>query len=91
MENTENVKLRGGHEFKLICREKGSLTGIEKVVSSCDTSLNLISTCGNLLISGEKLKIIKFNASDGTLDFEGSVQSVKYSGAKQPLFKRIFK
>ena len=91
MENTENVKLRSGHELKLYCREKGSLTGIEKVVSSCDTSLNLISTCGNLLLAGEKLKIIKFNASDGTLDFEGVVHSIKYSGAKQPLLKRLFK
>lgn len=91
MENSIVNKQSGSHELKLNCREKGSLTGIEKVVSSCDTALNLISSCGNILISGEKLKITRYNAGDGILEFEGSVNSIKYSGAKQPLIKRIFK
>lgn len=90
MEKTEN-KPRRNHELKLSERNKGYLTGIEKVISSCDTSLCLVSSCGNLNITGEKLKIIKFNADDGTLDFEGTVNSLKYSGAKQSLIKRIFK
>lgn len=88
-QSSEN-KMRS-HELHISCREKGNLTGIEKVISSCDTALNLISACGNLTVSGEKLKIIKFNASDGTLEFEGSVSAIKYSGAKQPLLKRLFK
>ncbi|MCI8413608.1 MAG: hypothetical protein HFE47_05910 [Clostridia bacterium] len=89
MEN--NDRKHGNHELCVSCREKGSLTGIEKVISSCETSLNLVTSCGNLVIGGEKLKIIKFNAGDGTLEFEGNVSSLKYSGAKQPLIKRIFK
>ena len=88
MEKTEN-KPRRNHELKLSERNKGYLTGIEKVISSCDTSLCLVSSCGNLNITGENLKIIKFNADDGTL--EGTVNSLKYSGAKQSLIKRIFK
>lgn len=92
MDNSQvNNNNRGGHELRIICREKGSFTGIEKVISSCDTSLSLISSCGNLTVSGEKLKIVKYNAADGTLDFEGNVSQIKYSGAKQSLIKRIFK
>lgn len=73
------------------CRQNGNMTGIEKVISSCETALCLVSACGNMTINGEKLKIVKYNADDGTLTFEGTVNSIKYSGAKQPLIKRIFK
>ncbi len=90
MENGTENKTRS-HELRLTCREKGSLTGIEKVISSCDTSLNLVSVCGNLVVSGEKLRIVQFNAALGTLEFEGTVSGLRYSGAKQPLLKRIFK
>lgn len=78
------------HEITVAMREKGSLTGIEKVVASCETSLNLISKCGNLMIRGEKLKIIRFNADDGTLIFEGTVQSMQY-GNRKSFLRRIFK
>ena len=91
MEQQSGKIATGAHEICLTRREKGSLTGIEKVISSCETSLNLISVCGNLFIGGEKLKIISFNAQNGTLEFEGNVTSIKYSGARQPLIKRIFK
>lgn len=90
MDKNENKPLRS-HELKITGRNKGILTGIEKVISSCETALCLVSSCGNLNIAGEKLKIIKFNADDGTLDFEGTVNSMKYSGARTPLLKRIFK
>ena len=89
MEKTETK--RGAHELRLFCRDKGSFTGIEKVISSCDTALQLISSCGNLTVSGEKLKIVQYNADDGSLEFEGTVNGIKYSGGKQPLLKRLFK
>lgn len=79
------------HELHINCREKGSLNGMEKVISSCDTMLNLVSACGGLVITGENLKILQFNAETGELDFEGNVFSIKYSAPKKPLLKRIFK
>lgn len=91
MENTDITKHHSNHELKIVRREKGNLTGIEKVISSCDTALQLVSSCGQLYIGGEKLKIVKYNADDGTLEFEGVVNTIKYSGAKQPLLKRLFK
>lgn len=79
------------HEFTLKCRSKGSFTGIKKVVSACDTSVSLVSNCGNITISGEKLHIVKYNENDGTLELDGNVNCIKYTGAKQPLLKRLFK
>ena len=92
MEQTTSAKPAvGTHDLRLSCREKGTLSGIEKVISSCETSLQLISTCGGITIQGEKLKIVQFNAQTGALDFEGNVHSIKYSAPKQSLIKRIFK
>ena len=88
MENT--VKL-SGHELKLNCREKGSMTGIEKVISSNETVISLVSACGGLTVSGEKLRIVKYDSMSGALEFEGQVKEIKYSGAKQSLLKRLFK
>ena len=79
------------HALNLNCREKGSLSGIEKVISSNETMLNLVSCCGGLVITGENLKILQFNAETGALDFEGNVFAIKYNAPKKPLLKRIFK
>lgn len=91
MDNADKIKSHAAHEICLTGREKGRMSGIEKVLSSCETSLNLVSSCGNLTINGEKLRITQFNASNGMLEFEGAVSAVKYGGAKQPFLKRIFK
>ena len=90
MTNNENKNGRV-HELKILNRDHGFLSGIEKVVSSCETYLVLVSSCGNLRIDGEKLKINKYDVESGTLDFEGKVNSVKYSGEQKSLLKRIFK
>lgn len=88
----EKVENKGKpHELHLNGRSSGSLTGIEKVVSSNAETLNLISGCGALVIGGTNLKILRFNAADGTLEFTGEVNSVKYAAKKQPLLKRLFK
>ena len=79
------------HELHLSGRNNGSLTGIEKVVSSNAETLNLVSSCGALVIGGTNLKILRFNAADGTLEFKGEVNTMKYSAKKQPLLKRLFK
>lgn len=79
------------HTLHVDCRQKGSLTGIEKVISSNAGTLLLVSSCGQLSIEGSNLKILRFNAADGTLEFEGEVNNIKYAGKKQPLLKRLFK
>lgn len=92
MEKSETGnKAVGKHEFTLICREKGNVHGIEKVISSSETTLHLVSSCGGLVITGEKLRILQYNADTGVLDFTGTVNNIKYSAPKQSLFKRMFK
>ena len=68
-----------------------SISGIIEVISSCETELVLVSSYGELSIEGKDLKILKFNAEEGLLGAEGTIDSIKYKGAKTPLLKRIFK
>lgn len=87
----ENGKSNKPHSLSVLSRASGSVSGVEKVISSCDTSLSLATSAGGMIISGNGLKIVKFSVDDGTLAFEGTVNNIKYSAAKAPLIKRIFK
>jgi len=78
------------HSLNIENREKGQLTGVIKVVSSNDTQLVLETSQGGLQLSGNGFKIIKFNADEGYLSFEGITNAIKYSAAKVPLLKKIF-
>jgi len=87
----ENKNLpRRAHSINIENRERGLVTGVEKVVSSSDTALTLETTCGGLVISGSGLKINKFDIESGALSFEGVTNNIKYSASKVPLLKRMF-
>jgi len=79
------------HSFTLENRNKAIISGVEKVVNSADTFINLITSLGGLSIVGKGIKIEKLNLDDGSLQLSGTIDSIKYSAAKTPLFKRIFK
>ena len=79
------------HSFEVKDRKSCTMTGIEKIISSSQSGILLTSSCGGMEISGKELKILEFNAESGALSFEGTVDGIKYTAAKVPLLKRIFK
>ncbi|MBR2968101.1 MAG: YabP/YqfC family sporulation protein [Clostridia bacterium] len=79
------------HTYTISERASCSMSGVEKVISSSANLINLVTACGEMEINGKNLKISKFNLEDGSLAFDGEIDSVKYSVAKVPLLKRIFK
>lgn len=89
-QKTEN-KPKRPHAITLDGRIRASLTGVEKVVNSADTFINLVTSEGGLNIAGRDFKIEKFNIDDGTLVLAGVIDGIKYTAAKAPLLKRIFK
>lgn len=91
MEQKTDNKPKRPHSMTVEGRTKASLTGVEKVVNSADTFINLITSEGGLNISGREFKIERFNIDDGTLVLAGVIDAVKYTAAKAPLLKRIFK
>jgi sporulation protein YabP len=70
---------------------KGYITGVGKVISSNENAVALETSMGGLILSGNGLKINKFDADTGTLSFEGAVAQLKYQSAKVSFWKRIFK
>ena len=79
------------HSFEVNNRSSCSMTGVEKVISSSESLISIVSSCGAMEINGKQLKISKFDVSDGTLNFEGEIDCIKYSAPKVSLLKRIFK
>ncbi len=84
-------KQQQSHSFEVLNRTSCSMTGIQKVISSSENGLSLISSCGAMEVVGKKLKIDNFSVDDGTLSFEGEIDCIKYSAKKTPLIKRLFK
>ena len=44
-----------------------------------------------MTVSGADLKLERYDEAEGMLTFSGSVGAIKYTGAKVPLLKRLFK
>ena len=80
------------HVITIENREKGQLSGVAKVLSANETALLLETGAGKLALAGAGIKITKYDVETGVLTFEGTVTSVKYSGAgvKPPLLRRMF-
>lgn len=72
-------------------RNKVNVTGVTKVVSSNTKSVIVETSNGKMLIDGDNLHIDRLNVDDGVLDVSGSINSVKYAGKNEGLFKRLFK
>ncbi|MCL2599381.1 MAG: sporulation protein YabP [Firmicutes bacterium] len=81
------------HSLSIENRKNGLVSGVEKVVSSNEKVLQLITSQGGLLISGNGFKIKRFSIEDGELSFEGEVDSFKYlaMGNGSGVLKKIFR
>lgn len=79
------------HSFTVDGREKGSVEGVNEVLSYGENELCLDTSEGLLTIGGKDLRIVRFNVEGGSLAFTGAVNAIKYDAKKPPLLKRIFK
>ena len=69
------------HSINIDRRQRVSLQGVEKVISSNENLISLLTSEGGLILNGADFKIVKFDAESGYLSIEGWVNSFKYSGA----------
>lgn len=79
------------HKVFLDNRKKLNLTGVEKVISANDNQIVAKVGGSKMLISGKDLTVTKLDVDAGLLDIIGEIFSIKYSGAPQGFFKRIFR
>lgn len=88
---TKPAPIKKEHFVHIDNRSKASMNGVNKVISSCDNTILLDTSEGGLTVLGSSLKIVKFDAVIGELSFEGVINRLTYSAAKEPLMKRLFK
>jgi sporulation protein YabP len=67
-----------------------SITGISKMLSSNETSINMLIKTTKLLITGKDIHIEKLDVDNGYLEASGTIDAVKYCG-NDGIIKRIFK
>ncbi len=93
MENVKinEKKIKRPHSVRIENRSGGTVSGVEKLVSATADEIALITSEGGLTVTGADIKLERYSVEDGNLTFSGKVNAVKYSGAKVPLIKRIFK
>ncbi len=88
MEKNQNLP-KGPHDLQLFERKHLTLSGVTNVASFNETSVVLVTTQGDLQITGKNLAVSSLNVTDGTLSVEGEIDSIRYRKAGKGL-KRIF-
>lgn len=78
------------HKITMDNRNKISITGITKMVSSNDTLITMLIKNTKLVVSGKELHIEKLDIEGGELQACGVIDSIKYAGG-DGFIKRIFK
>lgn len=78
------------HTLAIEGRNKTRITGVQNVLNFNDSGVLLNTVLGELQLNGKDLKVSKLDVTDGSLSVDGEIVSVKYSGEKKNLFKKIF-
>ncbi len=72
-------------------RKEISITGVKNVVDFDESKINIEMVDCCCLIKGKNLLISKFDCENEVLEISGDICEVNYKGAKEPIFKRLFK
>ena len=69
------------HTLMLDNRAKLVLTGAEDVSGFNEETVSVKTTCGTLIIKGEKLHIDKLNLETGDVSIDGKINAMQYIGS----------
>ena len=80
------------HTLTITDRNHLSITGVEKVVSVKPDLVQLKSTAGDIIVTGQNIEVTKLDLDSHLLNLSGKFDSIKYTeNNKTPLLKKIFK
>jgi sporulation protein YabP len=87
-----NPKPNMEHSLNLVDRKHLTISGVDKVVSVKPDLLQLKTSAGDMVVSGQNIEVTKLDLEQHTLSLNGKFDSIKYSeNNKTPLLKKIFK
>lgn len=81
------------HTLMLDNRGKLVMSGIEDVSGFNEETVSAKTTCGTLIIKGEKLHIDKLNLETGDVCVDGKINAMQYIGSEvsQSKLSRLFR
>lgn len=85
------------HKLELVNRAKGSVTGIQDVVSFDENQIILDTDMGLLTVRGKALRVSRLTLEKGEVDMEGEFESFSYSSneshrkSQESLLGRLFR
>ena len=91
--NTQsNLKPILEHSFTLADRKHLTITGVEKVVSVKPDLVQLKTSAGDMIVTGQNIEVTKLDLEQHSFNLNGNFDSIKYvENNKKPLLKKIFK
>ena len=85
------------HKVILEHRSRGTITGIQEVVSFDENQIVLDTDMGLLTVKGKNLHVSRLTLEKGETDIDGSIDSLAYSSNEayrksgESLFSRLFR
>ena len=80
------------HTLTLVDRKHLTITGVDKVVSVKPDLLQLKSSAGDIVVTGQNMEVTKLDLDQHNISLNGKFDSIKYlDNNKTPLLKKIFK
>ena len=85
------------HKVILENRSRGTITGIQEVVSFDENQIVLDTDMGLLTVKGKNLHVSRLTLEKGETDIDGSIDSLAYSANEayrksgESLFSRLFR
>lgn len=94
LENKNEIKKELNEQtVTLINRQNLSINGVIKIISLKPDLIQLDTNFGGIIISGEKLELLKLDNSSTKAEIIGEINSIKYieQKSKEPFYRKLFK
>ncbi|MDU6247929.1 MAG: YabP/YqfC family sporulation protein [Paeniclostridium sordellii] len=82
------------HSIGLKDRSSLTISGVEHIYSFSNKKVEIRTTCGDMVVDGEKLDMSKLSIDEKVITVTGTINGIVYSKAKEPqesFFKKLFK
>ena len=78
-------------DLHLFDRKLLKVTGVKTVSEFDEKSVVLELEAGTLVVSGSGMTVSRLDVESGEVEISGTVSGMNYRGAKENLFKRLWK
>ena len=90
----ENIEKEKKEQLIILSNKQNlSVSGTNKIISLKPELIQLDTVYGGLIISGEKLELVKLDNATTRAEINGNINTIKFlqEKDKEPFFRKIFK